>query len=272
MKRATNATNARMWAAVVIAVANVLPLALIAKQAFTPEAESLAWPTTWWPETWTLEHFRAAGEVVDLAGGLRMSLSVALMTVLATIALTLPAAWLSARSGRADRLLDVGVMVARSLPAMALAVPLGALFVRAGLYNHPSGVGLWLAHVLIGIPFAFFVLREAFHSLPRDVEEAAMVDGASPMRVFWSISLPLVRPAIAAAALLVFVISWDEFAFALLLQVTNRPLPALVYYFSAFGHPGLASAVATVMMVPAVVLVMLLLPALRSGTLSGSGR
>jgi ABC-type glycerol-3-phosphate transport system permease component len=70
----------------------------------------------------------------------------------------------------------------------------------------------------------------------------------------------------------VFLLSWDEFGFALLLQVTNRPLPPLVYYLSAFGHPGLASAVAAAMLVPAIAIVFLLEPALRSGVVAGSGR
>ena len=72
--------------------------------------------------------------------------------------------------------------------------------------------------------------------------------------------------------MLVFLVSWDEFAYAILLQVTNRPLPPLLYYLAAFGHPGLASAVAAIMLLPAVAIVLVLEPALRTGTLAGSGR
>jgi ABC-type glycerol-3-phosphate transport system permease component len=255
-----------------VAVVNLLPIALVAKQALTPESESLAWPPTWWPADWTLANFRVADRVVDLVPGALLSFTVAVATVVATLALTLPAAWLAARDRTADRGLDALMLAARSLPTLAIAVPLGALFIRAGLYNDPGGTGLVIAHTLLGIPFAFFVLRGAFRDVPVDVEDAARLDGSGGLRVFWSVSLPLVRPAIAAAAMLVFVVSWDEFTFALLLQVTNRPLPALVYYFSAFGHPGVASAVALVMLVPAVALVLALLPVLRSGALAGSGR
>jgi len=151
-------------------------------------------------------------------------------------------------------------------------VPLAAIFVRLHLYNHPAGLGLWLAHTLVGLPVAFLVLRSGFHTIPRELEDAARLDGATPARAFVRVSLPLVRPALAAAALLVFLVSWDEFAYALLLQVTHRPLPPLLYYLSAFGHPGLASAVAVIMLGPALVIVLILEPALRSGVLSGSGR
>jgi ABC-type spermidine/putrescine transport system permease subunit II len=67
-------------------------------------------------------------------------------------------------------------------------------------------------------------------------------------------------------------VSWDEFAYALLLQVTNRPLPPLLYYLTAFGHPGLASAVAAIMLVPSLLIILILEPTLRSGALTGSGR
>ena len=103
-------------------------------------------------------------------------------------------------------------------------------------------------------------------------EEAARLDGASALGTFWRITLPLVRPSLAAAGILVFLVSWDEFAYALLLQVTNRSLPPLLYYLAAFGYPGMASAVAAIMLVPALCIILVLEPALRSGVLSGSGR
>jgi ABC-type glycerol-3-phosphate transport system permease component len=151
-------------------------------------------------------------------------------------------------------------------------VPLAVLFVRAGLYDHPLGLGLVLAHTLVALPSAFLVLRGALRAVPPEVEQAARLDGATPLGVFWRVTLPMARPGVATAALLVFLVSWDEFAFALLLQPTQRPLPPLLYYLSAFGHPGLASAVALVMLVPALAIVLVLEPALRTGAVAGSGR
>jgi ABC-type glycerol-3-phosphate transport system permease component len=78
--------------------------------------------------------------------------------------------------------------------------------------------------------------------------------------------------AAATSSAAVVSISWDEFAYAMLLQVTNRSLPPLVYYLAAFGYLGLASAMATIMLVPALGIILALEPALRSGTLTGSGR
>lgn len=258
--------------ALAVALVDLVPLVLIFKQAFTPESESFAWPPTWWPRQVTLDNFRALHDAIDLGNGLWLSLFVALLSVGATLALTLPAAWLAARQSRLDRPLDAALIVARLFPSIALAVPLAALFVHVRLYNHPAGLGLWLAHTLLALPVAFLILRTGFRSVPVEIEEAARLDGATAFGTFWRVTLPLVRPSLFAAGILVFLVSWDEFAYAMLLQVTNRSLPPLLYYLAAFGHPGLASAVAAIMLVPALCIIIVLEPALRSGTLAGSGR
>lgn len=259
-------------AAVILATIDLLPLALILKQAFTPEQESFAWPPTWMPTVLTLENFRSAWHTVELARGALLSLLVAVLSTLSTLALCTPAAWLAARRPAADRPLDAAILVSRLFPSVALAIPLAALFVYVGLYNHPAGAGLWLAHTLLGIPFGFLILRNGFRSVPVELEEAARLDGAGSLRAFRTVTLPLVRPSLAAAGMLIFLVSWDEFAYSLLLQITNRPLPPLLYYLAAFGHPGLASAVAALMLLPALCIILVLEPALRSGVLSGSGR
>jgi ABC-type glycerol-3-phosphate transport system permease component len=255
-----------------VAVVDLAPPWLLVKQAFTPESESFAWPPSWLPHTPTLENFRAIDAAIEWRTGLWLSLIVACSTSVATLALVLPAAWAAARFPHLDRPLDLAMLAGRLFPSIALAVPLAGLFIRARLYDHPAALGLWLAHTLLAIPFAFLVLRNGFRAVPRELEEAARLDGAMPFSAFWRITLPLATPSLAAAGILVFLVSWDEFAYALLLQVTRRTLPPLLYYFSAFGHPGLASAVAALMLVPALAILLVLERGLRSGALAGSGR
>ena len=216
----------RLLVVVAVALADLVPLALILKQAVTPERESFAWPPTWVPHTLTGENFRRVADAVELERGVVLSLGVALAAVAAALALALPAAWVAARRPRVGGRRDALMVAARLFPAIALAVPMAALFVRLGLYDHPAALGLWLAHTLLGLPFAFLVLRAAFRAVPVELEEAARLDGAGPVTAFLRVSLPLARPGLAAAAMLVFLVSWDEFGFALLLQVTHRPLPA----------------------------------------------
>lgn len=261
-----------LLAVVCVAALDVLPVALVLKQALTPEAESLAWPPTWIPREWTLENFRALGAGGELVRGLWLSLGVAGMTVLLAIGLALPAAWVAVRDERIGDGLDGALVLARAFPSIAIAVPLASLFVGLGLYNDPRGVGLWLVHALLALPVAFLILRNGVRDLPAQVLEAAELDGAGGVSLLWHVVLPLLRPSLGAAALLVFLLSWDEFTYSLLLQVTNRPLPPLLYYLSSFGYPGLASAVAAVMLVPAIAIVVVVEPALRSGAFAGSER
>jgi ABC-type glycerol-3-phosphate transport system permease component len=267
--------NGRRWVlglAAAIGLVNLLPVLLVLKQAVTPEAESLSWPPTWIPHVWTTENFRNLGDAVELGSGLVLSLLVAFLTVFSTIAIALPAAWAAVHGPRLDRALDRVLVLARSFPTIAVGVPLASLFVGWGLYNSPWGLGLWLAHTLLALPLAFLILRNALRDLPPSVIEAARLDGAGGGRLLWHVLLPLVRPSLAAAAMLVFLLSWDELAYSLLLQVTNRPLPPLLFYLASFGYPGLASAVAAVMLVPALAIVAVLEPALRSGVFAGSSR
>jgi len=258
--------------ALLIAGICLLPPLLIVKQAFTPERESFAWPPTWLPADPTLENFRTLTSTVELGAGFALSLFVALLTVAASLVLALPAAWLAARRPRIDRPLDAVMIAVRLFPSVSLAIPLAAIFVYVGLYNSPAGLGLWLAHTVLGIPFAFLILRNGLRSIPVEIEEAALLDGASRAGAFWRVTMPLIRPSLAAAAMLVFLVSWDEFAYALLLQITNRPLTPLIYYLVTFGYPGLASAMATVMLLPALAVILILEPALRAGAIAGSGR
>jgi ABC-type glycerol-3-phosphate transport system permease component len=257
------------WSA---ALAAVLPLVLIVKQALTSDRESFAWPPTFWPRDVTRAHFHALGDAVELRSGVALSVLVALVTVAATLVIAAPAAWLAARDERAERPLDVLVVLARVFPAIAVAVPLAVVLVRAGLYNRPAAPGLWIAHTLLAVPVAFLVLRAGFRGVPREIEEAARLDGAPPRTVLLRVTLPLVAPQLAVAALLAFLASWDELTYALLLQVTNRTLPPLLYYLSAFGFPGLSSAVAVVMLVPSLLLLVVIGRAFRPAVLSGSGR
>jgi multiple sugar transport system permease protein len=272
MRGSARALVARAAAAWAVGALATLPLLLIVKQALTPDRESFAWPPTFVPRAPTLENFVALASSLELVDGLARSVMVALATVVAALALALPAAWLAARDARAGQGLDTLVTLARIFPGIAVAVPLAAILVRAGLYNGPLGAGLWLAHTLLGLPIAFLVLRAGFRSVPRELEEAALLDGARPLAAFVRVTLPLVAPQLATAALLVFLASWDELTYALLLQVTNRTLPPLLYYLSAFGFPGASSAVATVMLLPSLALVVVLSRAFRAGLLAGSGR
>src|SRR5207249_6696219 len=159
-----------------VAAADLLPLGLVLKQAFTPERESFAWPPTWLPRTLTLENVRALREAVEIEGGLGLSVLVATLTVAATLVIALPAAWAAARRRHVDRGLDGALGLARRFPTIALAIPLAALSIRLGLYNRPVGTGLWLAHTMLALPVGFPVPPGGSRSVPAELDEPARLD------------------------------------------------------------------------------------------------
>jgi ABC-type glycerol-3-phosphate transport system permease component len=181
-------------------------------------------------------------------------------------------AYAMARSEAARRAGFAAVSAVRLLPMITVAIPLAIALAVIGLSDSPSGAGLALVHASIAIPTAALTLYAAFNGIPAEIEEAAWMDGASPLRVFATIDLPLARGALATAFILCFILSWDEFGFALLLQQTNRTLPPLLYYYTVFGNVGPASAIALLMLLPAVALVVALGPAMRGVLAGGSSR
>jgi len=109
--------------AAAVAIVDLAPLALILKQALTPERESFAWPPTWRPHAVTLENFRTVTGAVEFGRGVVLSLGVAGATVAAALALALPAAWLAARRPTYDRPLDVVMVVTRVFPRLRSPSP-----------------------------------------------------------------------------------------------------------------------------------------------------
>ncbi|MGC1678567.1 MAG: carbohydrate ABC transporter permease [Candidatus Binataceae bacterium] len=257
--------------ALVIAAA-VVPLYLLAKQALTPELETFAWPPAWLPRHLTLEHFVTVFAVGELRGAIVRSLAVGVISAAGATALGAMLAYAMARGTTARSVAFGAVSGVRLLPMIAVAIPAGIMLASVGLYDIPSALGLAIIHCAIAIPTAALTLYAAFVAVPHEIEEAAWLDGASPARVFLTIDLPIVRGALSAAFVLCFILSWDEFGFALLLQQTNRTLPPLLYYYTVFGNVGPASALALLMMIPAVCVVVALGPTLRTALVTGGSR
>jgi ABC-type glycerol-3-phosphate transport system permease component len=257
--------------AFVIAAA-VLPLYLLAKQSVSPELETFAWPPHWLPHRLTLDHFISVFEVNELRGAILRSLAVAVISAAIATALGAMLAHAMARSAIAQRVGFSTVSGIRLLPMIAVAIPLGTVLATLGVYDSPSGIGLAFVHAAIAVPTAALTIYASFVAIPLEIDEAAWIDGASPLRIFLTIDLPMARAAIATALILCFILSWDEFGFALLVQQTNRTLPPLLYYYTVFGNVGPASALALLMMIPAVIVVVALGPSLRGALTAGSSR
>lgn len=258
--------------AAAVVLAAIIPLYLLVKQAITPEMESFAWPPDWLPHRIIAAHLKAVVALPELRSAILRSLAVASLCAVLATALGAMLGYAMARS-EAGRAAGFGSLtVARLLPMIAVAIPLAIGLGRLGLYDSPSGLGLALVHAALALPMAALTLYPSFVAIPREMEEAAWLDGASPARIFLKIDLPQARGALAAAFILSFILSWDEFGYALLIQVTHRTLPPLLYYYMVFGDVGPASALALLMMVPALCVVIALRPMLRGALMSGGLR
>lgn len=149
------------------------------------------------------------------------SLQVSLTTVVITVTLAILGAYAATRLHfRGRGVFNVGILLIYMFPAMILAVPLFVVFTRLGLRN--SLGGLVIVYLAQTLPVALYMLRSYFQTLPPELEEAALIDGANRFQVIWLVSIPLSVPAIASVSLYVFMIAWNEFLFAIL-WLLERP-------------------------------------------------
>jgi arabinogalactan oligomer/maltooligosaccharide transport system permease protein len=166
----------------------------------------------------TLDRFaEVAGRTSDGAWifGLQLfnSIAVSAATALVAIGIATPAAYAMSRFTFVGRGATEKVMLATQMfPGVAAAIPLYLLLDVLGLVDTRSG--LVLVYATTSIPFAMFQLRAAFDAIPRDLEEAAMVDGATRFGAFVRVVLPVARPALAVTALFAFMTAWNEFILA----------------------------------------------------------
>lgn len=191
----------------------LLPLAWILRTALLPEQLAYVLPPRWGPLT--LENFR---EVVTGPFGRAMinSLVVASATVVVGLPLAAMLGYALARYRTGGEPLRFGVLATQMLPPIALALPLFSLFRSWGLVN--SLVGLVIAYLAFGLPFMSWMLMGFFQGIPRELEESALVDGATTFGAFVRVVVPVSTPGLFAAGVLGFILAWNEFLFVLLLS------------------------------------------------------
>jgi len=184
----------------------------------------------------TLENYREVLGEGSFARYLTNSLVVGIVSTVITLVLGCMAAYGLARlrfPGRTT--LAYTTLLLRTVPLAVLAVPVFMLWSRAGLIN--SLPGLVLLYVAVNLPFTIWLLYGFILQVPVELEEAASIDGCGPVKVFFKVVLPLIRPGLAAAAIFTFRIAWNEFILALVLtDRATRTLPvAASLYITDIG-------------------------------------
>ena len=204
----------------------------------------------------TMENFAAAFERGDFLFFFTNSLIISVSAVAITLVVCVPLAYgLTKLGGRVKANVSFAVLAMRFVPYVVLALPMFLLFVNLGLSG--SLIGLLLAHLAIHIPFATWMMVGFFESVPKEIEEAGIVDGCGPWRLFWTVTLPVVRSGITAMAILVFIISWNEYLFALFLAGADaQPLTVGVTRFlgglESGAEYGVIAAYATLIVAPVI--------------------
>jgi arabinogalactan oligomer/maltooligosaccharide transport system permease protein len=224
--------NVALVAACAFAVYPLLWVVTLALSPHGPGTEARILPLATEP---SLDNFRAVLGIGTAEGvglflrQLANSLVVSLATALVAVLVATPAAYALARFRFVGARSGLRALLATQMfPAVASAVPLYLLLDALHLLD--SRTGLVLVYASTAVPFAIFQLRGAFLAIPVDIEEAAMVDGATRARAFWLVVLPAARPALAVTALFAFMSAWNEFILAatLLSRKSAYTLPVVI--------------------------------------------
>lgn len=235
----------------------LIPIGWMLSTSFKPLRAVFQTPPQWIPDEITFKNY--AAQFNELLGTLMLNSMIVAVgaAVLATFVGAMTAYGISRFRFRGGSLLMLFFMGSLAFPVPLLMISLYSLFVKLGLLN--TYAALILGHTAVTIPVSIWLLKNFFDQLPKEVEEAAYVDGASPLKVFLFVVLPMARPALAASAIFVFVVSWNELLFGLTFTSTTemRPLPAgitLVFLQEFEGAWSEMMALAVMVSVPVLIL------------------
>ena len=267
-----------LWDVVGVAVfvVMVFPVFWMISTAFKPDDEIISLKPTWFSLHPTLRHFRDAVDKPYFWVDVKNSLVVVLATVAISIVLAFLAAVALARYGFAGRKLFVVLVIGiQMLPQAGLIIPLYVVLAR---YHQTNALtGLVITYMTFVLPFSVWTLRGFLIGIPKELEEAAMVDGSTRLGVFIKILLPLMGPGLVATSVFAFITTWNEYIFArILLNDQGRQTVTvwLSYFYGTSRHTdwGALMAASTLTAVPVVVFFLLIQRRIAFGLTAGAVR
>ncbi|HEX6793275.1 MAG TPA: carbohydrate ABC transporter permease [Casimicrobiaceae bacterium] len=262
----------RLIAAAIVVVNGFFPAVWILLTSVKPELELVRKPITYLPHDFTLDNYVQVFRQQPLGLYLANSVIVASASTVVTLLVSACAAYAIARLRLRYRDLILSAIIASStFPLVTLLVPIFQTMRAVGLLNtYPA---LILPYVVLSLPVCTLVLVSFFQSIPRDLENAAMIDGATRFGAMWRIVVPLAAPGVFTAGILAFVNSWDEFLLALSLNsaARMRTLPVgIALYQGEFTFPWhIIAAALVVAIVPIAVLIALFQERVVGGLTTG---
>ena len=245
-------------AAAIVVVNGFFPAVWILVTSLKFETELVSKPITWWPHDPTLANYVQAFTDQPLLRYLGNSFAVAVLSTILSLFVASLAAYAIARLNLRHRRLILTCIVASSMfPLVTLLVPIFQTMRALNLLN--TYTALVLPYTVLNLPVCTLVLVSFFQSIPKDLENAAMIDGCTRLGALWRVVVPLAAPGVFTAGILAFVNAWDEFLLALSLNSNPnfRTLPVgITLYQGEFTFPWpIISAALIVAIVPIAVLI-----------------
>ena len=255
-----------------------LPGLWIVLSSLRPTVEIMAKPPVWIPNEISFDAYVAMFSGVGQGGipvleYFRNSVIISFTSTIIALAVGMAGGYAFARYRfRGKTAIFLGFMLTRTVPGIALSLPLFFIYARLGIID--THFGMILAYVALNVPFTVWLIDGFFRQVPRDLAEAAQIDGCTRWQAFWQVEFPLARPGIASAGIFAFLISWNEFALAsqLTRSTNSKTLPVgLLDYTAEFtiDWRGMC-ALAVVMIIPALALTFIVQKHLVSGLTSGA--
>ena len=248
-------------------------------------SEINAYPPVWIPSGFSLDSYKimfgmptpegafGLGGSIPIVDYARNSIVIALVSTLFALVFGTLAGYVFSRFRfKGKNGLYLGLMLARAVPGIALSLPLFIMYARIGLSDTVSG--MIITYVALNIPFTAWLMDGFFRAIPRELDEAARIDGCSAWTAFLRIDLPLALPGAAAAGIFAFLTSWNEFALASVITRTpaSRTFPPALFEFTGqfvTDWRGM-TAMSVLMLIPAVIFVALVQRQLMEGLTSGA--
>jgi multiple sugar transport system permease protein len=227
------------------------------------------------PPSPTLDNYQSIFKDSNFTNALRNSAIVALVTTALALVVGSFCAYALARLKIRFKFMILAIILTiTTFPQITIAAPIFKLWRDIGLYN--TIPGLVIPYLTFALPLAIYILTSFFREIPRDLEEAALVDGATNFQAFYKVVVPLAAPGLATAGILTFIAAWNEFLLAITLTSSSsaRTVPAAIAFFTGsvqFEQPlGTISAASVTISVPLILMVLLFQKRIVAGLTAGA--
>ena len=257
----------------ILSICAVFPLLWLLVSSFKSSTEMLANPTVIFPKDWTLENFKTVLFTLNFTVNIKNSLIVALSTtVVATFISALAAYGIVRFFPKLGNVMTKILITTYMFPSIMLVIPYAVVMSTLHLTN--TRIGLVLVYMSFSVPYAVWMLVGFFKTVPIGIEEAARIDGANRLQVFYKVVLPLVAPGVVSTAIYVFINAWNEFLYALLLVSSSSKTTISVAVKTLEGADilnwGSMMAASAIVVIPSIIFFCLIQSKIAGGLADGA--